>query len=30
MNTAPHREVLARGNGSAQVLDRPASATASR
>ena len=24
MNTAPHREVLARGNSSAQVLDRPA------
>ena len=24
MNTAPHQEVLARGNSSAQVLDRPA------
>src|ERR1700722_15521278 len=24
MSTAPHREVLARGNSSAQVLDRPA------
>ena len=30
MNTAPQQEVLARGNGSAQVLDRPAARAASR